>query len=114
MPSTVKYKLSLRLAQASSHLGENIRIARQRRRLTMQMVAERAGISRVTLSKIEHGDPSVTLGAYASVLLVLGLEQQLETLAADDPLGRKLQDLSVGRRVVPERRRKTPAAAGTG
>jgi transcriptional regulator with XRE-family HTH domain len=65
----------------------------------MQMVAERAGISRVTLSKIEHGDPSVTVGAYASVLFVLGLEQQLQGLAADDPLGRKLQDLSSGQRV---------------
>jgi transcriptional regulator with XRE-family HTH domain len=113
MPSTVR-KLSPRLAQACSHLGQNIRIARQRRRLTMQMVAERAGISRVTLSKIEHGDASVTLGAYASVLFVLGLEQQLETLAADDPLGRKLQDLSVGQRVIPERRRRTPAVAGFG
>jgi len=65
----------------------------------MQMVAERAGISRVTLSKIEHGDPSVTMGAYASVLFVLGLEQQLQRLAADDPLGRKLQDLSSGQRI---------------
>jgi len=113
MPSTVQYKLSPRLLQACSHVGENVRLARQRRRLTMQMVAERAGISRVTLSKIEHGDPSVTLGAYASVLLVLGLEQQLETLAADDPLGRKLQDLAVSQRVVPQRRGKAPPAART-
>ncbi|MDE3074824.1 MAG: helix-turn-helix domain-containing protein [Chloroflexota bacterium] len=107
MPKTVPFKLSPRVAQASAHLGENVRLARQRRRLTMEMVAERAGLSRVTLSKIEHGDPSVTLGAYASVLFVLGLEQQLETLAADDALGRKLQDLAVGRRVVPERRTST-------
>ena len=113
MPSTVQYKLSPRLLQACSHAGENIRLARQRRRLTMQMVADRAGLSRVTLSKIEHGDPSVTLGAYASVLLVLGLEQQLETFAADDALGRKLQDLAVGRRVVPRRRGKAPATAPT-
>jgi transcriptional regulator with XRE-family HTH domain len=103
MPSKVQFKLSPRVADATAHLGENIRLARQRRKLTMQMVAERAGISRVTLSKVEHGDATVTLGAYASVLFVLGLEQQLQALAEDDPLGRKLQDLAVGRRIVPER-----------
>ena len=110
MPARIPFKLSPRVAQASARLGENLRLARQRRRLTMQMVAERAGISRVTLSKIEHGDPSVTLGAYASVLFVLGLEQQLEALAADDALGRTLQDLAIGRRVIPERRTSSRSA----
>jgi transcriptional regulator with XRE-family HTH domain len=81
--------------------GDNLRLARKRRRLTMQMVADRAGISRVTLAKIERGDYTVTLGAYASVLFVLGLEQQLDALGADDPLGRKLQDLDLGQRVSP-------------
>ena len=108
MPSKVTFKLSPSVAHATAHVGENIRLARQRRRLTMQMVAERAGISRVTLSKVEHGDASVTLGAYASVLFVLGLDAQLEALAADDPLGRKLQDLAMGRRVVPGHRASAP------
>jgi|SRR6266542_1687090 len=106
MSRGVRFRLSPRLAEALSRLGENMRLARQRRRLTMQMVAERAGITRVTLSKVEHGDPSVTLGTYASVLFVLGLDQQLASLAAEDPLGRKLQDAAAGKRVVPMRTRR--------
>src|SRR5713226_5746746 len=107
MPSKVQWRVSPRVARAVSELGGNIRLARQRRHLTMQMVAERAGISRVTLSKIERGDTAVTLGTCAMVLLVLGLEQQLAVVAADDPLGRKLQDLSVDQRVVPPHSRTT-------
>jgi transcriptional regulator with XRE-family HTH domain len=109
MPRGVRFRLSPRVADALTRLGENLRLARQRRRLTMQMVAERAGITRVTLSKVERGDPSVTVGTYASVLFVLGLDQQLAALAADDPLGRKLQDAAAGMRVVPGRARRSSA-----
>jgi transcriptional regulator with XRE-family HTH domain len=56
------------------------------------MVAERVGITRNTLRAIERGDPSVTFGAYANVLLCLGLEKELKWIAHDDELGRKLQD----------------------
>ena len=73
-------------------LGENIHLARLRRRLSAAQVAERAGLSRQTLSAIEHGDSSVTIGSYASVLLVLGLDSDLTLVAADDVLGRKLQE----------------------
>jgi transcriptional regulator with XRE-family HTH domain len=110
MPSGVRFRLTPRLAGALARFGENLRLARQRRRLTMQMVAQRAGITRVTLSKVEHGDPSVTLGTYASVLLVLGLDQQIASLAAEDLLGRKLQDAAAGKRVVPSRTRRTSPA----
>ena len=81
-------------------LGENIRLARLRRRLSTTQLAERAGISRPTLHKVERGDPTVTLGAYANVLFCLGLDQGLDHLAQDDELGRRLQDaeLSVGLR----------------
>lgn len=79
-------------------LGENIRLARKRRELTTTLVAERAGISRQTLMAIEKGEDQVAMGSYASVLLSLGLEKDLDKIAADDELGRKLQDARLGGR----------------
>jgi transcriptional regulator with XRE-family HTH domain len=73
-------------------VGENIRLARLRRKFSAAMVSERAGITRNTLRAIERGDPSVAFGSYANVLLCLGLEKQLKLIAHDDDLGRKLQD----------------------
>ncbi|MFA9187584.1 helix-turn-helix domain-containing protein [Flavobacterium magnesitis] len=76
-------------------MGENIKMARKRRKLTMIQVAERADISRSTLHLIESGKPSVTMGAYFNVLRVLGLQDDILKLAADDILGRKLQDIEL-------------------
>ncbi|MFD2827207.1 helix-turn-helix domain-containing protein [Leeuwenhoekiella polynyae] len=73
-------------------LGENIKLARLRRKLTMNQVSERAGISRPTLSSLEKGNPAVSLGIVLQVLLVLGLEKDILLLAKDDTLGRKIQD----------------------
>lgn len=73
-------------------LGENIKLARKRRKLSEMQVAERADIARSTLQLIEKGEPGVAMSAYLQVLFVLGLEKDLLKVAADDPLGRKLQD----------------------
>jgi len=73
-------------------LGENIKYARLRRKYSAEQVAERANISRNTLWQIEKGSSSVSMGSYAQVLFVLGLEKDLELLGKDDLLGRKLQD----------------------
>ena len=76
-------------------LGENIKLARKRRKLTTVQVSERADIDRTTLYKIEKGNSSVTIGAYFNVLRVLGLQDDFLKLAADDEFGRKLQDLDL-------------------
>ena len=73
-------------------LGENIKLARLRRKFSADQVSERANISRKTLYSIENGTPSVSIGSYLQVLLVLGLAEDLASLAKDDELGRKLQD----------------------
>ena len=76
-------------------MGENIKLARKRRKLTTTQVAERANIVRSTLYLIETGNPSVAIGAYFNVLRVLGLQDDFLKLAADDEFGRKLQDLDL-------------------
>jgi transcriptional regulator with XRE-family HTH domain len=76
-------------------MGENIKLARKRRKLTTLQVSERAEIARSTLYLIETGNPSVAMGAYFNVLRVLGLQNDVLKLGADDELGRKLQDLDL-------------------
>lgn len=78
-------------------LGERLRLARKRRKLNSTVVAQRAGISRSSLYKVEAGDPGATLGSYLRVLAVLGLAGDIAALAADDQVGRKLQDLALER-----------------
>lgn len=73
-------------------LGENIKLARLRRKLSAEQVAERADVSRKTLYSMEQGFPGVAIGNYSMVLFVLGLEKDLLKVAEDDKLGRKLQD----------------------
>jgi transcriptional regulator with XRE-family HTH domain len=90
-----KYPLQPRLIKILDGLGEDIKLARLRRKLSTTQVSERAGISRYILWQIEKGSPSVSMGYYAQVLYVLGLEKNISTMAADDVLGRKLQDLDI-------------------
>ena len=89
-----------KLTKILEETGENIKLARLRRKLTAKQVAERAGVSRSTLWQVEKGLPSVSMGTYAQVLFVLGLEKDLLLLSKDDILGRKLQDaeLTVAKR----------------
>ena len=84
-----------RLTRLLEALGSNLKLARLRRKFAAETVAQRAGISRKTMYRVEQGDPAVALGIYARVMQALGLEQDLSLLAADDLLGRKLQDASL-------------------
>ncbi len=84
-----------RLTSILKEMGENIKLARLRRKLTAEQVAERAGISRSTLWQVENGSPGTSLGTYTLVLHVLGLEKDLLSVAKDDELGRKLQDIGL-------------------
>jgi transcriptional regulator with XRE-family HTH domain len=73
-------------------LGLRLRLARERRRLGTELFAERMGVSRETLRRMEKGDPTIAVGTFMRALRVLGLERDIDQLAADDALGRKLQD----------------------
>ena len=77
-------------------MGEQIKLARLRRKLSAQLVAERAGISRQTLNAIEKGSSTVSIGSYAAVLHALNnLDTDLLLIAKDDEFGRMLQDLDL-------------------
>ena len=84
-----------------AQMGEQIRLARLHRKLSLELVAERAGISRATLISVEKGTPTVSIGSYAAVLHALNnMDSDLLLVAKDDAFGRKLQDLA-----LPTRRR---------
>lgn len=78
-----------------SQMGDQIKLARLRRKLSAEVVSERAGISRATLWQIENGSSSVSIGSYASVLTALALQNDLLLIAKDDVLGRTYQDLNL-------------------
>ena len=93
--------VSPKTAEILEQMGEQIKLARLRRRLSTELVAERAGISRATLWNVEKGSPSVAIGIYATVLHALGnMDSDFSLVAKDDEFGRTLQDLE-----LPVRRR---------
>ena len=96
-----------RLTRLLETVGSNLKLARLRRKYSAEMVAQRASVSRKTVYRAELGDPAVALGIYARIMQALGLEQDLAALAADDLLGRKLQDAA-----LPMQRRSSRKAAG--
>lgn len=88
-------------------MGERLRLARLRRKLSTAVVAQRAGMSRTSVYKVEAGDAGATLGTYLRVLTVLGLEADFNALAADDKVGRKLQDLALAPSPTQRRQRRS-------
>ncbi len=102
--------LPLPVMKALVKLGQDIRKARLRRRITMQVMAKRASISRTTLTKVEKGDPAVSLGIYACVICMLGLVSNLADLVdgGKDEIGRTLQEKRLPQRV------RTPHRFGSG
>ena len=98
--------MPLPVKRALAKLGEDIKTARRRRRIPTALMAERAFVARSTLQKVERGDPSVSLGVYATVLFVLGLSERIAGLAepAGDRLGLQLEEAR-----LPKRIRRHPA-----
>lgn len=101
--------------KALRKLGQDIKDARRRRRIPMALLAERARISRSTLTKVEKGDESVALGIYAAVLFVLGLVDGLGNLAdpSKDSVGQSIEERNLPTRVR-LRTGKTPVRVGGG
>lgn len=93
--------LPIPVKKALRKIGQDIRNARLRRRIPMNLMAERASISRTTLTKVEKGDPTVSLGTYASVIFVLGLVPNLASLLDidKDELGRSLEEENLPQRI---------------
>ena len=80
-------------------LGQNLKLARIRRRIPAALMCERAGVSHATLTAIEQGRASVSMAGYMSVLFCLNMHTDIEKVALDDKLGRELQDMSLPKRV---------------
>ncbi len=94
--------------RALRKLGHDTRDARRRRRIPVAILAERASISRMTLNKIEKGDPGVSLGHYATVLFALGLVDRLADVAdpKNDTVGRALEEEHLPERIRLSRQQK--------
>ena len=87
--------LTPRIKRTLMTVGEQIKLARLRRKLSAELVSERAGISRATLWAIENGSSTVSFGSYVSVLCALGLENDVLLLAKDDRIGRTFKDMNL-------------------
>ncbi len=100
--------LPLPALKALRKLGQDINHARRRRRITVALMAERAGVSRSTIGKIEKGDPTTSMGGYASVLFVLGMQSFLGNMidSTHDLIGRHLEDERLPQRIRIPRKKK--------
>ena len=104
-------RLPIPVRHALKKLGQDIRDARRRRRIPLAIAAERASISRMTLIKIERGDPGVALGLYATVLFVMGMAERLADLAdpKTDAVGLQLEEEHLPQRIRGTQKAKRPA-----
>ena len=91
-------RLPRKLEKTMTIMGEQIKLARLRRNLSIAQIAERATCSPLTVKRIENGSPTVSMGIYARVLYALQLDDDLLLLAKEDTLGRTLQDLGLKHR----------------
>jgi len=108
MPNAAFADIANQEAALLTALGERLRLARRRRKMTAHQVAVEAGITRVTLRRVEAGEPGVLMGTYLRVLATLGLAQDLVLVARDDMLGRRLQDEALTRSAAPKTARAQP------
>lgn len=104
--STMGTKLPRKLEQKMQIVGEQIRLARLRRNLSIAQIAERATCSPLTVSRIEKGAPTVAIGIYLRVLYALQLDDDILLLAKEDTMGKALQDLSLKKRERASKRNK--------
>lgn len=96
--ATFGNKLPRKLMKKMEAVGEQIKLARLRRNLTIAQIAERATSSELTVMRVEKGTPTVSIGTYLRILYVLQLDDDISLLAKDDPLGRSLQDMNLKHR----------------
>lgn len=102
-------KYTIKQKKILNTLGENIKLARLRRKLSVRSLAERAGIAVSTMTNIEAGSPSVSLGNYLQVLTVLKLEDDLLLIADKDPIGRQIQDAGLIVKKRAPKKKKAPS-----
>ena len=102
--ATIANNLPRRAAQNLQIVGEQIRLARLRRDLSIAQIAERAMCTELTVMRVEKGTPTVSMGIYLRVLFALGLDESILYLAKDDDMGRTLQDLDLKHRVRASRK----------
>lgn len=106
--------LPAELAQALKTVGKQIKSARLRRNLSMEVVAARTQCSLPTLRRVEAGDGKVAIATYLRVLWSLKLAKDIELIAKNDPIGRSVQDIEMREKASPRKKRKpfsTPEAA---
>ena len=108
-------RIPIPVTRALRKLGHDIRDARRRRRIPVAILAQRASISRMTLNKVEKGDPGVSLGTYATILFALGMADRLADVAdpRDDAVGRELEEEHLPERIRLSRRQKPTKPGAT-